>query len=591
MKYCSFFLFLAAALVIYPLYSPAAEGSHISSSSVLGTNEGISDITIYEIGSDFSWGYKSGVKQIIGSYQKGISLHQISRHSDKLGDDELSNPDNILWVNENTGEYGISIKPTGNTGTAVNSGGHVEFDDQGYIYYVYGARAQDIAFDLYKSIKPYDVNNFEKILNDFETTDGSSTPSIWIDNTKVMLSWRYRGSTRTEVRCRHIRYDTSDFNNYENKIDIGRGKQYSDGSAITIEQQWTRYDPRFNELLASFSYFNSKTSPKLFGSSGWFSSPDYGDTWYMADGIQYDNLPRAYPDVDMAYDHLQNQEYVSWFPFELALTPDGTPCMVMHNRPTPNTFHLLVYFFRNNDWQLYQIPEALQTPSSYALGITQNNVVITYVRKDESNKLYTIISRDNGKTWDGPHLVDTLSDEYAINFISFFQPSESYEDDYCRFIYSYYNHEFGSPGKDNIKFVKYNTENGNEPPDGPDIYSDDKINLVGTDRTFNWNYNIQNIGEEYSSLSWEIIEWPGWGTWKFDHIAGENLKPNDGEFQISASVFLSEKTAKKYKGRIKIVNTDNTADYCIIDVLITKNKDTHILKLLRYFPVIKPKGD
>ncbi len=36
-------------------------------------------ITIHELLSDFSWGYRCGVKQPLGAHKNGLSVHQITK--------------------------------------------------------------------------------------------------------------------------------------------------------------------------------------------------------------------------------------------------------------------------------------------------------------------------------------------------------------------------------------------------------------------------------------------------------------------------------------------------------------------------------
>jgi len=75
-------------------------------------------------------------------------------------------------------------------------------------------------------------------------------------------------------------------------------------------------------------------------------------------------------------------------------------------------------------------------------------------------------------------------------------------------------------------------------------------------------------------LDWKVIEWPSWGTWTITPASGLNLFPSDGEFTVQISVVAPDEQNQEYIGAVKIVNKDDSSDYCIIQVsLVTpKNK-------------------
>ena len=426
-------------------------------------NQDITDITLFEVAAGRTWVYKGGIKQEMGSYKDGFAVHQITK---TVGD--KGNPDYIMWVDEESGTYGMSEQPTGYSDSCINPGGMVEFDEDGYIYYTYGGRAVDLPLDLYKSDNPFDVYNFTKLLDDYEAEGASTGPTLWVKHGKVMLSWRYLASVNPGGKCRHRRYDTSDFSDYENQIDIGRGSIDVMHGDVGIEQQWTRYDPRYDKLLASFSYFD--IDPPLFGSVGWFASYDYGDTWSKANGSLYQGLPKRYPVVDMPYDHIREGETTDWHPCEIALTPDGTPCMAMPigvSAPGGRIFSTQLYFYKDGSWQTENNIGPSATSASFAIGATRNNFVHVYAKSQGKNKLRVRLSRDNGNTWNGPYVLDTLPPHSTIDFISFFQPSDEYENDYCRFMYSYYDNINDTKGHDNVKYISFNTAGeGIYPADG-----------------------------------------------------------------------------------------------------------------------------
>lgn len=165
------------------------------------------EITTHKITKEYHWCYRGGIKQGPGAYQNGLSIVQITRTVGSLG-----NPDFIFLVNEKTFRYGISMQPTGNTRLVINPGGNVTFDEEGYIWYAYGDRSQELAFELYRSESPHSIKRFEKKLDKFigEKDDGSTSFKVFVNDNKVMLQWRQFSSIFPRVRARHRRYDKLD---------------------------------------------------------------------------------------------------------------------------------------------------------------------------------------------------------------------------------------------------------------------------------------------------------------------------------------------------------------------------------------------
>ena len=111
--------------------------------------------------------------------------------------------------------------------------------------------------------------------------------------------------------------------------------------------------------------------------------------------------------------------------------------------------------------------------------------------------------------------------------------------------------------------------------------------------TKNFNINIENVGESFSKLSWEISEYPTWGTWTFFQDEGNNLYPESGFFTIEGSVIAPSEENMEYTGELKIINKNDSNDYEIIQVsLVTpKNKQSirsPLLKFLENHPNIFP---
>jgi len=77
---------------------------------------------------------------------------------------------------------------------------------------------------------------------------------------------------------------------------------------------------------------------------------------------------------------------------------------------------------------------------------------------------------------------------------------------------------------------------------------------------------VENIGAALSNLSWEITEWPDWGTWTFTPSGGTLLTPEDGPITINVSVTAPIKRNSEFSGQVKVVNSENSSDYDTISV-------------------------
>jgi hypothetical protein len=409
----------------------------------------ITDITIHEIGTGFEWCYKAGAKQALGAYQNGLSIHQITRTFDALG-----NPDYIFWVDEKNGTFGISEEPTGNTQRIVNPGGNVVFDEKGYIWYTYGGRSQDLNFNLYRSFYPYDYKHFTRVLSNFisRKARGSTSIKVLVNGNKAILQWRHLGSTNTDAKARVRSYDMFDFENYEHQTDIGTGM-----SNVGIEQMWSRFDPRYRYLISSFHFFQQ--SPRNMGSSPYFYSKDNGKTWLKPDGRQYTNLPLDYSEAVSAgsipWDHIQDGHMGNWIEFENGVTPDGNFWMICHTGPD----HIGKFFLWDNETRSWEdkisIGSVRGRSGGFSCGVTRDKLILVYTNRENHNNLYGIISSDNGASWSEPVLLDILDKNVHISWVSYCQPSRSYDDNYGRFFYAYHRRPSGNNSQNNIKFVKF----------------------------------------------------------------------------------------------------------------------------------------
>ena len=94
--------------------------------------------------------------------------------------------------------------------------------------------------------------------------------------------------------------------------------------------------------------------------------------------------------------------------------------------------------------------------------------------------------------------------------------------------------------------------------------------------TITGSFTVENIGAALSNLSWEITDWPDWGTWTFTPSEGNHLTPEDGPITINVSVIAPKKRNSEFTGQVTIVNSENSSDFDIIPVsLATPYKQVH----------------
>ncbi len=83
------------------------------------------------------------------------------------------------------------------------------------------------------------------------------------------------------------------------------------------------------------------------------------------------------------------------------------------------------------------------------------------------------------------------------------------------------------------------------------------------------SFTVENVGEPFSNLDWEVSEYPSWGNWTFKPSCGNNLKPMYGQVTVDVSVTAPDEQKQDFTGELKIVNKKNTSDFCILPVSLT----------------------
>jgi len=137
------------------------------------------------------------------------------------------------------------------------------------------------------------------------------------------------------------------------------------------------------------------------------------------------------------------------------------------------------------------------------------------------------------------------------------------------------NKVFSSSGKTLFCFGLDETKDANL-----DCTGSINFNNVGTESTIETTFTITNIGQTGSILNWEIESYPEWGEWLFTPSFGNDLKPSDGILIVEVSITAPNIKDNSFNGVIKVVNTENTDDFDIIEISISTSKcrQYHLLK-------------
>jgi len=108
-------------------------------------------------------------------------------------------------------------------------------------------------------------------------------------------------------------------------------------------------------------------------------------------------------------------------------------------------------------------------------------------------------------------------------------------------------------------------------------------------------FYVENIGDPTSLLDWEIVERPTWGTWTITPEEGYDLTPELEPFVVEVSIVAPDKKNSEFTGEVKIVNSENSSDYCTVDASLAtpRNKAFNfnfplISWLLEQFPHALP---
>jgi len=100
-------------------------------------------------------------------------------------------------------------------------------------------------------------------------------------------------------------------------------------------------------------------------------------------------------------------------------------------------------------------------------------------------------------------------------------------------------------------------------PTTPDLEAYGYIDLrdIQIDSTVETKIYVENVGEDLSSLSWEITEFPEWGDWNFSRDSGDYLKKENGPEEIKIDVKILNHNHYNNSDKIVIANKENPNDF------------------------------
>jgi hypothetical protein len=103
-----------------------------------------------------------------------------------------------------------------------------------------------------------------------------------------------------------------------------------------------------------------------------------------------------------------------------------------------------------------------------------------------------------------------------------------------------------------------------------DLYCEGDITLTDVEpgTTVVDSFIVQNSGADGTLLDWEIESTPDWGEWSFDPNGGVDLE-SWSPITIDVEIVAPEEANTEFTGEIKIINSEDPDDYCIIDVSLS----------------------
>ena len=137
--------------------------------------------------------------------------------------------------------------------------------EQGRIWWVMGGRAHLQPLDLVRSLDPFSPLAFEVVLDNFVTEPHSTTPALAVVGETGLLAYRWRssGSKSGEIRFRDYYLPGSSPPQLRSEKSLGRASNHSSFGHITIEQLWSRWDPRYRRFALTWLWYAHAVRPAM----------------------------------------------------------------------------------------------------------------------------------------------------------------------------------------------------------------------------------------------------------------------------------------------------------------------------------------
>jgi hypothetical protein len=332
------------------------------------------------------------------------------------------------------------IDPKGFNEEGVNVGGNVVFTSgssgasKGEMWWVTGGRAYQLPFDLSRSLKPFDPKRFEIVLDDFETVQSSTAPTLSVAGEEGLVLYRYLHSTSRNSAVLFQRYDLgSTIPDLEDEGVIGRASPAPGFGTVTIEQVWSRWDPRKGAVAATWQWRTKSGTVARYGSNPFVCTEDFGRTWKLADGSVVKN-PLTYAtqtNTTTPYDHLSRKEDTTWYTRDVGFGVKGAPWITL---PVGKAAREIRFFFWSGSrWDSRPLTVDLDSGDPVGCGATRDYMVCAFSERRKAGALLVRVSSDDGRTWSKPVQVDNVRNAHEgsnrINFVSFVQPADNYGKD------------------------------------------------------------------------------------------------------------------------------------------------------------------
>lgn len=419
--------------------------------------------------------YKSFVKHPLGSFQNDFNVYEVSRTTAT----NAGNPDYILWVNESSETFGVSQRPTGlsnATGGKENTGGQASFSTNGTIWYIFGGKVEALPFYLNSSANIYDVTDFIERAYNWEVFAVSTMPTVTVNDPYGFVMWRLRSSTNYNSRVAFRRFNVSNGSWHDSSDSEIVSGAYTDAKAYGVEQHWQKFDPR-NDLLFLSMMFLYESSPKsTFGCYPFLYSDDNGTTWRYVNGSVATGLPVDYAEmkddrVIAPHNHFYEGDLLGsgWHPSDIGQAPDDTFWLldlagnwtVDSGEYSNSSFWAYYWFWNGTGWEYKNLSTEENVDRTgipvFSIGVTKDYMVFIFTNRSNNDTLYMKYSTDAGDTWSSPVTLDSVPSGYRLRACHYVQPT-SYDDNYARFFYAYYDYSIDKGSRDNneYRWVKIN---------------------------------------------------------------------------------------------------------------------------------------